>query len=89
MAITTSYPVSDQMDKRLKRDFQYHKVDEEQAERMQAVRDACYQLAYQIVRTSPPGREQSLALTALETVSMQFNAGVARLEATDDTEKGV
>lgn len=76
----TTYPVDERMRDRIERDFTYHPVDGEQAQRMAAIRDDCKALATKVVETTPPGREQALALTALEQVSMMANAAIARHE---------
>lgn len=74
------YTPSSEMVARIENDFTYHTVVEEQATRMQTIRDACRNLAMLLVKSTPPTREQSLALTALETVSMWANAAIARHE---------
>lgn len=60
--------------------FTYHPPTAEQAYRMQTIRDSCGALAALVVDTTPASREQSLALTAIEEVSMWANAAIARRE---------
>jgi hypothetical protein len=60
--------------------FVYHPPTAEQAERMQRIRDECLQLAGIVMTSTPRCREQSLALTAIEEVSMWANAAIARRE---------
>lgn len=42
------------------------------------ITDRCIELGYHLVDDVPPGREQSLAITHLEQVSMWAKAGIAR-----------
>lgn len=74
------YQPDDRMIERLERDFVFHPVKGDQGERYQQIRDGCKHLAWLIVETTPPSREQSLALTALEQVSFNANAAIARYE---------
>ena len=61
--------------------FTYHPPkDDDQAIRYEKIRDWGYQLATSIIKTTPPSREQSLALTALEECVMWANAAIARNE---------
>lgn len=53
------------------RDFVYHKVNEETAEKMAKVRHAYNTLADQLLSDLPECREKSLALTHLEESSMR------------------
>lgn len=61
--------------------FTYHPPTQEQAERMHKIRDWCGDLATLVAELTPSSREQSLALTACEEVSMWANAAIARREA--------
>lgn len=63
---------------RIDRDFTYQPPTKEGIVDMIIIRDLCKNLGHNIVDHVPPGREQSLALTALEQVSMYSNAGIAR-----------
>lgn len=60
--------------------YKYHPPKEGQPERYQALRDKAKELAELIVKLTPPSREQSVALTNLETASMWANAAIARNE---------
>lgn len=75
------YPISEALQKRLLNTFTYHKPQEDQPERYTALRDKAKELAILICEMTPPSREQSLALTKLEEVSMQANAAIARHES--------
>ena len=48
------------------------------AEKHQAVRDACRAAAEVVESTCPDGREKSLALTKLEEATFWANASIAR-----------
>ena len=58
--------------------FKYHAPKPGQPEQYQAIRDLAKQLALLIVDLVPESREQSLALTELESSVMWANAGIAR-----------
>lgn len=60
--------------------FQYHRPSEEQQARMQHIRELCRELAIEVTDKTPICREQSLAITAIEEVSMWANAAIARRE---------
>jgi hypothetical protein len=60
--------------------FTYHPPTAEQARRMQSIRDMCRELASLVEANTPASREQALALTHLEEVSMWANAAIARRE---------
>ena len=47
----------------------------------------CAELAVQITERTPPGREQSVALTKLEEVMFWCNAAIARNQFGDETTK--
>lgn len=51
-----------------------------QQDRYVALRDHAKQLAIRIVESTPPSREQALALTKLEECVMWANAAIARNE---------
>lgn len=68
------------MQQRIERDFTYHAPKGDQLERYQRLRDAGKDLALQIVELTPTSREQSLALSQLETAIMWANAAIARNE---------
>lgn len=65
---------------RVNRDFTYQPPNEEQVRRMAHIRQECKNLAALILQDTPASREQSLALTSLEEVSMWSNAAIARNE---------
>lgn len=74
------YGVSAQMRARLDNDFTYHAPFGNQQARYIAIRDKAKELAELIVRATPAGREQSIALTHVEEASMWANAAIARNE---------
>jgi Fe-S cluster biosynthesis and repair protein YggX len=74
------YEINEALQKRLENTFTYHLPQEDQPERYTALRDKAKELAILICETTPPSREQSLALTKLEEVSMHANAAIARNE---------
>jgi hypothetical protein len=55
----------------------YHKVDGVQADTMEKIREKVVDLGALILRTTPAGRSQSLALTHLEEASMRAIQAVA------------
>lgn len=74
------YAVSPEMADRLERDYTYHAPHGDQTERYEILRARAHELALTIVERTPPGREQSLALTHLEEAVMYANAAIARNE---------
>ena len=60
--------------------FTYHPPKPGQPERYQALREKALELALLILDTTPASREQSTALTHLETAIFWANAGIARNE---------
>lgn len=59
--------------------FMYHKPSNEKiAEKHEKIRYSCLDMAYEINKLVPDGREKSLAITKLEEVMMWANAGIAR-----------
>lgn len=74
------YTVTDLMGLRLESDFTYHAPKPGQPERYEALRSAAKDLARMIVESTPPSREQSLALTHLEEAIFWSNASIARNE---------
>lgn len=61
---------------RAKNDFLYHAPPPEVLAEMQATREAFLVLAETIIRTTPAGRDQSLALTNLE-IALRFTISAA------------
>lgn len=74
------YQLNDQDINDLKNRFTYHSPKEDQPERYVAIRDQALLLALLIKELTPPGRQQSLAFTALEEVTMRANAAIAQGE---------
>lgn len=67
------FPVHD-----LDRNYTYHKPDDDKILRHQAIRESGRELAQLVITRTPPGREQSLALTKIEEAMFWANAAVAR-----------
>ena len=74
------YPLSQESIKRLEKDFTYHPPKEDQINRYQLLRDKFKEMAALIIANTPMSREQSLAMTNLETASFYANAAIARNE---------
>ena len=74
------YTVDDKMKARLENDYAYHAPKDDQETRYVQIRLAAKELAWIIVKLSPPSREQSIALTLLDKVVMEANAAIARNE---------
>jgi hypothetical protein len=66
---------------RIDNDFKFHPATPETGPRHARIRRLCHALAVELVQEVPEGREQSLALTALEETMMWANAGIARASA--------
>ena len=64
----------------LENNFTYHAPKPGQQERYVALREKAKELAYLIKSTTPSSREQSVALTELETSVFWANAAIARNE---------
>lgn len=60
--------------------FTYHPPKGDQAERYVKIRDKAKELALLIDEITPSSREQSVALTHLETATFWANAAIARNE---------
>ena len=58
----------------------YHPPTEEQVERYQRLRQAAREYEELIRELTPPSREQSVAITHLETTTFWANASIARNE---------
>lgn len=76
----SKYPIVEATQARLANTFTYHAVKDGQQERYSEIRETAYRFASLIVVETPPSREQSLALTALEEAVMWANAAIARNE---------
>lgn len=68
------------MTERIHRDFTYHAPKGNQPERYITLRAKAEELALLIVALTPASREQSIALTELETAVFWANAAIARNE---------
>lgn len=66
------------IDPDLEKRFTYHAPKPGQAELYTLVRNEIKELAYFLKNAVPPGRELARALTALEDVMYNANAGIAR-----------
>lgn len=62
---------------RIDNDFGYHKATTETGPMHDNVRAHCKELAHWLVDNTPPGRHQSLAITALQEAQMWANAAIA------------
>jgi len=60
--------------------FTYHAPKGDQPQRYVEIRSTARALAELIVELTPPSREQSLAITALEECTFWANAAIARGE---------
>ena len=74
------YTPDEKMVKRLENDFTYHSPMGDQPGRYEEIRNHAKAYAQYLVSSTPPSREQSLALTALEEVVFWANAAIARNE---------
>lgn len=81
MKTMPKYPINEALQQRLDNTFTYHKPQEDQPERYNAIRELAHELAENICGNTPPSREQSLALTKLEEAVMHANAAIARHES--------
>lgn len=75
-----NYEVTTVTGKMLENNFRYHSPIDDQPDRYVHLREMAKELAYTIVRNTPPSREQSLALTNLEQAIFWANAAIARNE---------
>lgn len=71
------YPVTPYDERELRDRFSFHPADADKAARHEFIRDECFHLALHIKANTPPGREQSVALTKLQEVMMWANAAIA------------
>lgn len=60
--------------------YGYHAPKGDQLQRYQEMRDKVYELAVTICQLTPTSREQSTALTYLDSVMFYANAAIARNE---------
>lgn len=75
-----TYTPDARMIARLENDFTYHAPKPGQADRYTYIRNVGRVFADAIVQETPPSREQSLALTAIEEAVFWANAAIARNE---------
>jgi hypothetical protein len=75
-----NYEIATKMGEQLEKTFTYHAPKDDQPERYVRLRDQAKQLAYDIIKNTPPSREQSLAITHLEESIFYANAAIARNE---------
>lgn len=71
------YDITNDMVKRLDNSFKYHAPFGDQAERYERIRSAGLDLVTIICGLTPPSREQSLAITAIEEAIMRANQAIA------------
>jgi hypothetical protein len=64
----------------LENNFTYHAPKPGMNEKYEALRDKAKELAYLILELTPVSREQSVAMTNLETAIFWANAAIARHE---------
>ena len=74
------YTLTEEQQQRLDNNFTYHAPKDGQADRYVLLRNTAKTYAEAILKYTPPSREQSLALTALEEAVMWANAAIARNE---------
>jgi hypothetical protein len=74
------YPITDEEQARLKKDFTYHPPKPDQLPRYEEIRDYARTFAATILVDCPASQERSLALTRLEEAVMWANASIARNE---------
>lgn len=60
------------------RRFAFHQPESWQIQVMNELRAKCHELASLVAARVPPGREQALAITHIESAMMIANAGVSR-----------
>jgi len=75
-----NYDLTTQMTNQIESSFTYHAPKDDQSERYVMIRDEAKKLAINACKNSPPSREQSLAITALENFVFWINAAIARNE---------
>ena len=74
------WPLTQEQESRLEKDFTYHPPHGDQVERYTFLRDCFKGCAATILANTPSSREQSLALTHLEEAMLWANASIARNE---------
>jgi len=79
--VISNYEVPESMLQRLETSFTYHSPTPDQIPRYAMLRSQAKATALMIVKLTPPGREQSVALTKLEEAIMWANKAIACGEA--------
>lgn len=77
---TRKYQPRDVLAAQIEKAFTYHPPKDDQPGRYVRLRLQAKYLAEEIVATTPPSREQALALTKLEEACFWANAAIARNE---------
>lgn len=72
-----NYEIPQKIGSQIENSFTYHSPKEDQPERYVKLRDMAKDLAFTIVKNTPPSREQSLAITKLEESIMWANKAIA------------
>lgn len=75
-----NYEIPTKVGIQIENTFTYHSPKDDQPQRYEAIRNQAKSLAYNIVKNTPPSREQSLALTHLEEAIFFANSAIARNE---------
>ena len=75
-----NYEIEQKIGKQIENCFTYYPPKDDQSNRYVILRKTAKELAYMIVKNTPPSREQSLALTHLEEAIFYANAAIARNE---------
>lgn len=76
----TTYSFTESDGAKMDNTFTYHSPKNDQPSRYEILRAMAKDMAIMIKLLTPPSREQSLALTALEDSNMWCNASIARNE---------
>jgi len=74
------YDISETDQNRIERDFVYHSPKGDQPERYEKIRAMGKVFATLVLESTPKGREQARALTAIEDACFCANAAIARGE---------
>lgn len=74
------YEITEKQQELLTNNFTYHAPKDDQSVRYTLIRDQAKSLAQTIMENTPYSREQSTALTQLETAIFWANAAIARNE---------
>lgn len=80
----TQYPIEDKIAVRIESIFKAHQLSGEQKLRADVLRDHGKALSFLILHTTPPSREQSLALTHIEEAIFFANAAIARHDKAEE-----